>query len=86
MLTEEFLKLFSRLPDEIKVQARKNYRLWKANPRHSSLQFKGIHAHEALYSCRVTRGWRVLGLLDGDTIHWFWIGSHADYESLLKTL
>ncbi len=24
-----------------------------------------------------------LGLLEADTITWFWIGSHADYERLL---
>jgi hypothetical protein len=38
---------------------------------------------EPVYSARVSLGWRALGLLEGDTVTWFWIGSHADYEKLL---
>jgi hypothetical protein len=34
-------------------------------------------------SVRVSKGWRALGLLMGDTIHWFWIGSHAEYDRLI---
>ncbi|WP_442947714.1 hypothetical protein [Nostoc sp.] len=29
---------------------------------------------------RVTRGYRALGVLKGDTVTWFWIGSHDNYE------
>jgi hypothetical protein len=25
-------------------------------------------------------------LVDDDTITWFWIGSHADYDTLVKSL
>jgi len=39
-----------------------------------------------MYSVRVGKGWRALGLVEGDTISWFWIGSHADYEKLLSQL
>jgi hypothetical protein len=27
-----------------------------------------------------------LGILDGEEITWFWIGSHADYDNLLNRL
>jgi len=27
-----------------------------------------------------------MGVLDGDTVVGFWIGSHADYDRLLDTL
>jgi len=27
-----------------------------------------------------------VGALDGDTVIWFWIGTHADYEKLLEHL
>jgi hypothetical protein len=37
-----------------------------------------------MYSIRVGKGWRALGLLDGDTITWFWIGSHAEYDRLIR--
>jgi hypothetical protein len=83
-ITEDFLACFARLPDAVKTLARKAYRLWRDNPFHPSLHFKQIHGHEALYSVRVGLGWRALGLREGDTITWFWIGSHADYDQLVS--
>ncbi|MBC7852767.1 MAG: hypothetical protein IAF94_04960 [Pirellulaceae bacterium] len=83
-LTEDFLACFARLPDEVKQQARKSYRLWRDNPAHPSLHFKRIHGHEPIYSVRVGRGWRALGMLVGDTISWYWIGSHAQYDQLIS--
>jgi hypothetical protein len=85
-LTEEFLTCFARLPKSVREQARRAYRLWRANPSHPSLQFKRIHAHEPIFSARVGIGWRVLGLLQGNTITWFWIGSHAEYDILIARL
>lgn len=84
-LTDDFLACFAKLPDAVKVQARKAYRLWRDNPRHPSLHFKKIHRQESLYAVRINRGWRALGLLDGDTISWVWIGSHAEYEKLIAS-
>jgi hypothetical protein len=55
----------------------------KENSSHPSLQFKRIHGHETLFSVRIGRGWRALGLREGDTITWFWIGSHAEYDQLI---
>jgi len=34
----------------------------------------------------VTLGYRAVGLLESDEVTWFWIGGHADYDRLLKTL
>jgi len=82
-ITEDFLACFARLSDSVTAQARKNYRLWRQNPSQPSLHFKQIHGREALYSVRVGQGWRALGLLEGGTITWFWIGSHADYDTLI---
>jgi hypothetical protein len=83
-LTESFLADFAALPEAVKAQARKCYRLWRDNPSHPSLHFKLIHTKESLYSARVGKGWRTLGLLQGDTVYWFWIGSHADYDKLIQ--
>jgi len=82
-LTEDFVGCFRRLPDEIKKLARKNYRLWRANPSHPSLQFKRVHQTEPIYSVRVGRGHRAVGLLEQNTISWFWIGKHDDYEKII---
>ena len=37
-----------------------------------------------MYSVRVSRGYRAVGLLEGDTVTWIWIGSHGDYERLIS--
>ena len=33
-LTDNFVKCFAKLPEEVKKSARKNYKLWKQNPKH----------------------------------------------------
>jgi hypothetical protein len=38
---------------------------------------------EPIDSVRISRGYRALGLRDGDLVTWFWIGSHTDYDKLL---
>jgi len=85
-LSPEFRAAFRRLPARIQQQARRNYKFWKDNPRHPSLDFKRVGKKSPVYSVRVGIGWRALGLLDknDDTILWFWIGSHAEYDRLLK--
>ena len=82
-VTEDFLACFATLPQAVQKQARKNYRIWKNNPSHPGLQFKRVSDQEPLYSVRIGLGWRALGLLEHDTITWFWIGSHAEYDKLI---
>jgi hypothetical protein len=84
ILTDDFIVAFRTLPNAVQDQARKSYRLWRVNPTHPSLHFKRVHPQEPLYSVRVGLGWRALGLRDEDTIAWFWIGSHIDYDRLIK--
>jgi hypothetical protein len=83
-VTEEFLAAFRRLPDRIKRLARKNYRTWKRNPHHPGLDFKRVGKRSPIYSVRIGIGWRTLGLMEDETIVWFWIGSHAEYDRLIK--
>lgn len=85
-ITEDFLACFRQLPDAVKEQIRKSYQLWRANPRHPGLHFKRIRGQTQIYSVRVGIDWRAVGLLKDDTMTWFWIGSHADYDNLLKQL
>ena len=85
-LTEDFPACFRRLPQKVKEKARKNYRLWRQNRNHLSLQFKRVQSTEPIYSIRVGIGWRALGLREEEAIYWFWIGSHAEYDRLLNEL
>jgi hypothetical protein len=80
----DFWKLYRNLPPDIRRKAYKAYRLWRANPFAGSLRFKRVSQREPIYSIRVGRGYRALGLLEGDTIYWYFIGNHDDYERELK--
>ena len=80
-LTDEFVALFRSLPASVQSQARGAYRRWKINPAHPGLNFKKLSGTDSFYSIRVGLGWRVVGLLEGDMITRFWIGSHAKNSS-----
>lgn len=85
-INDRFLKAYRDLPADVRAQARKAYRLFAANPNHPSLNFKRIHSTKPIYSARVSLQYRTLGVVQGDTIVWFWIGSHADYDRLIANL
>lgn len=81
--TARFRKAYSQLPAQIRKQAREAYKLFQQNPRHPSLHFKQVHSTRPIYSVRASLDYRAVGIRDGETIIWFWIGSHADYDRLL---
>ena len=76
-----FWRCFNALPDEIQQSALNGYELLKQNPSHPSLQFKFVR-NGAFRSVRVTLGYRALGVPVSEGFQWFWIGSHAEYDSL----
>jgi hypothetical protein len=86
MIADTFWEGYARLPAEIREQARKCYQLWKDDPSHPSLRFKRIGIRTESYSVRVGKGWRAVGVKSGETLIWFWIGSHAGYDELAKGL
>jgi len=75
-----FWTAYDPLDENLKRRARKAYRLWAENPFHPSLHFKCINADESIWSVRVTHGYRAVGILEGETVTWFWIGSHDEYQ------
>jgi hypothetical protein len=81
--TRRFRRAFSRLPEPVKERAREAYRRFVENPDHPGLR---IHSAEPIYSVRVTVDYRALGLREDNTMIWFWIGSHADYDELISRL
>ncbi|HYE40518.1 MAG TPA: hypothetical protein VEB23_11330 [Ramlibacter sp.] len=80
--TPEFWDCYRAMPPEARRLAVRAYRIWRENPRHPGLHFKRVHPSEPIYAARVGIHWRALGLLEGGTVTWFWIGSHADYDRL----
>lgn len=83
-VTEDFRKCFSELPGSAKGQAKKTYEKWKSDPFHGSLRFKKVQSEEEVWSIRIGKHWRALGLREGDKITWFWIGFHSDYDKLIS--
>ena len=65
----------------MRALADKNFALLKADPRHPSLQLKKIGS---IWSARVGLHHRALAAQDADDLVWFWIGSHADYDRLIR--
>jgi hypothetical protein len=81
-----FWHLYDALPEKTRRQADKAFGLWLANPLHPGLRFKRIHGTRPIYSVRISREWRALGIVRDDEIVWFWIGSHGDYNQLISRL
>ncbi len=81
--TRGFWTAFEKLPDAIKGRARTAYSQFETDPSHPSLQFKSVHASRPIFSARITRAYRAIGLVDGEVVTWIWIGNHDDYERLL---
>ncbi|MCB9438414.1 MAG: hypothetical protein H6673_15670 [Anaerolineales bacterium] len=75
-----FWEAYRHLKREDRTRARKAYRLWAENPFHPSLHFKCVNARENVWSVRISLEHRALGIWDDDTVTWFWVGKHDDYE------
>lgn len=82
--TPTFWKHYRTLPQEVRQRARLAYKLWRRNPNHPSLAFKRVKQSQPIYSVRIGLAYRALGLWQGDTITWFWVGTHGEYDRLLK--
>ena len=78
--TPEFWAAYDRLPAPVRKTADRAYERLREDPRHPSLHFKQVGR---FWSVRVGLHYRSLGVLSGEDILWFWIGSHADYDRLL---
>ena len=80
--TDEFWEGFSNLPKSVQERAKKQFELLKENPSHPSLHFKKIGK---FWSVRISDFYRALAVKDGEDYIWVWIGTHDDYEKMIKT-
>lgn len=84
--TERFRLLFAATSPARQARIKAAFRQWTQNPSHPSLRFKKVHASLPVFSARVDLDWRAVGVLESDTLVWFWVGPHPQYEALLKSL
>jgi len=80
----KFWKFYEHLHPDMQQRSRKAYQIWKTNPSHPGLHFKRVDEEYPIYSVRVSDDYRALGILEGDTVIWYWIGSHDEYMRLLR--
>ena len=81
-----FRELLDAAPESIRTKAEAAYRIWAENPTHPSLRYKKVHRELPIYSVRIDRDWRAVGVVRDSEMLWFWIGPHDEYEKLLGKL
>ena len=77
-----FWEAYAKLPANVRALADKNYALLKENPQHPSLKFKKVGRY---WSVRVGLHYRALAVESDGNLIWFWIGSHAAYDALIRS-
>ena len=65
----------------MKVPADKNYTLLQSDPHHPSLHFRKISPE--VWSVRIGTGYRAMAIQNPGGFDWFWIGTHAEYDTLI---
>jgi hypothetical protein len=75
-----FWKHYRVLPQEVRAQADRAFKVLKTNASHPSLHFKKVGPY---WSARVNLYYRALAIETSDGYTWFWIGTHDQYERRL---
>ena len=71
---------FRRLPAAVLRLAESCYDLLREDPRHPSLHLKKVGRY---WSVRVGLHYRAIAVEDGPDLDWFWIGTDAEYDTIL---
>ena len=80
--TPDFWRRHRGLPAAVRELADKNFELLQADPQHPSVRLKQVGK---FWSARVRLHYRALARVRTEGLVWFWIGSHPEYERLLKS-
>ena len=78
--TPLFWETYKKLPSEVQKISDEKFELLKENPYHPSLHFKKVNNY---YSVRIGLRYRSLAVEVDEGLLWFWIGTHAEYDSIL---
>ena len=77
-----FWRAYASLDTKIRQEAKRAYRLFAHDAQHPSLHFKKLSGTADIWSVRISAKYRAVGRRQGPEIHWFWIGSHNDFDNL----
>ena len=81
--TKRFWRCLENLPAPVRRLADRNFQLLKSDPRHRSLHFKKTGQ---FWSVRIGLSYRALAVEDGEDFIWVWIGSHDEYERMIREM
>ncbi len=81
--TDRFWKCFDKLPERVQKTSKQNFQRLKRNPSHPSLHFKKVGK---FWSARVGINHRALAVEDAEDYIWVWIGTHDEYERIIKEM
>jgi hypothetical protein len=85
--TRRFRDQFAHLPEPIKLLARQACRLFDANPAHPSLRHHQLKDNKRSghlpqsFSVSITIQYRAIYVVQDGTNVWYWIGTHAEYDT-----
>jgi len=79
--TDRFWKCYAKLPEPVQKISKKNFELLKTDPSYPSIHFKKVGK---FWSARIGLDYRALAIEDGEDFIWVWIGTHDEYERMIK--
>lgn len=74
--TQTFIRLYKKLPAELKERTKKTLELLQSNPAHPSLGHKKMASQENIFELRVSKNYRITYQKIGDTAYLRKIGTH----------
>ena len=80
--SKRFWACLEALPTDTQALARRNFAQLKVDPSHPSLHFKML-GNGRFHSVRVGLYYRALDVPVAGGVHWFWVGTHAEYDKLV---
>lgn len=84
---KSFWRHYTKLPRSVQGRAKAAYQQFVLDPNHPGLKFKHVHPTLPLWSVRITASYGALGFRTApDTIVWFFIGTHAEYDRFVASL
>ena len=77
-----FWRTYYALDSVVRKDSKQAYKLFESSPEHPSLRFKKLSGTKDIWSVRISAKYRAVGRRNGEEIHWFWVGSHNDFDNL----
>ena len=82
-LAPEFREALGKLDPATRRKARQAYQLFKDNPASWQPELQTGSRNKKPLFARIDDNYRVLGVVQGNAIIWYWVGPHDEYERMI---